>query len=474
MKPEGVSRSKGEYNFAGADVIVDGALSLGLAVHAHVMVWHQQTPAWLNTNVTPEKAEENMITHIKTVGEHFAGKVISWDVVNEAIADGAKNTDDWHDSLRQSPWLSTVGRDYIDKAFLAARAADPAAMLYYNDYNLDNAAKADAVYTMVKDINERYPNVGGRPLVDGIGMQGHYNINTRPADVERSIEKFVSLGVEVSITELDVNAMTALTPETEAKQAALYAKLFNVFLKYADNIARVTFWGIDDASSWRAQGSPLIFNGDLSPKEAFFAVASPDAYDVTIETVKKKFTAIKINESERSTPIIDGEEDVSYDGDTAFETSVAQAAWETARATVKTLYDQKGLYVFADVTDLYIDKTSKNAYEQDSVEVFVDESTEDGVAYTTLDGQYRVNYDNEASFDHGNENGFVSAAKLTDKGYSVEMFIPWKSQNVPKSIGFDVTVNDAYAGMRIGVMAANDATGTGYSDLSVLGTLELK
>ena len=210
MKPGELQPRKGEFTFGAADAIVNTMLEHGIAMHGHTLAWHQQTGAWMHTGadglpLPREEALENLTTHAKTVSEHFKGKVVSWDVLNEAINDGltAELAADWRASLRNSPWLQAIGDDYIEAVFLAAQEADPDAKLYYNDYNLNNQNKATAVYNMVKELNEKYPG-----LVDGIGMQGHYDLNTNPADVERSIQQFISLGVEVNITELDIGAGT--------------------------------------------------------------------------------------------------------------------------------------------------------------------------------------------------------------------------------------------------------------------------
>lgn len=282
MKPGELQPRKGEFNFSAADLIVNTMLEHGLAMHGHTLAWHQQTGAWMNTSadglpLPREEALENLTTHAKTVAEHFKGRVVSWDVLNEAINDGltAEVAADWRASLRNSAWLQTIGDDYIEAVFLAAQEADPDAKLYYNDYNLNNQNKATAVYNMVKELNEKYPG-----LIDGIGMQGHYDLNTDPADVERSIQQFISLGVEVSITELDIGAGTDghLSNDDSLQQALLYARLFSIFRQYKENIGRVTIWGLDDGSSWRADRSPTLFDRSFRAKPAFYAATDPDAF----------------------------------------------------------------------------------------------------------------------------------------------------------------------------------------------------
>ncbi|MDR2537057.1 MAG: endo-1,4-beta-xylanase [Treponema sp.] len=282
MKPGELQPRKGEFNFDAADAIVNTMLEYGLAMHGHTLAWHQQTGAWMYTGadglpLPHEEALENLTTHAKTVAEHFKGRVVSWDVLNEAINDGltAEVAADWRASLRDSPWLQSIGDHYIEAVFLAAQEADPDAKLYYNDYNLNNQNKATAVYNMVKEINEKYPG-----LIDGIGMQGHYDLNTNPADVERSIQQFISLGVEVSITELDIGAGAdgSLSNDDSLQQALLYARLFSIFRQYKENIGRVTMWGLDDGSSWRADRSPTLFDRSFRAKPAFYATTDPDAF----------------------------------------------------------------------------------------------------------------------------------------------------------------------------------------------------
>ena len=284
------------YRFSAADSIVNAANAAGMKVVGHTLVWHSQTPAWMTegNRITVLANFEKYVTDVVT---HFKGRLMEWDVVNEAFRDGLTNTDantNWRTCLRfnDSPgqpgsgsrWNSVIGNDYIERAFLLAREADPDVKLFYNDYNLNNANKARAVFNMVKDINERFPNVGGRPLIDGIGMQSHHHINTDPQSVENSIILFSSLGVDVAITELDILAAGTLLqnnpPWNEAaaqKQAEQYAAMFRIFLKHASKISRVTFWGLDDGTHWRAStgGHAVLLDKDYNLKPAFFAITDP-------------------------------------------------------------------------------------------------------------------------------------------------------------------------------------------------------
>ncbi len=278
MKPEYMQPDEGSFNFNKSDAMLEFAEKEGLKVHGHTLVWHQQTGNWLGFDVEREVAIEQLKSHISNVVGQYKGRIYSWDVVNEAIEDGrALPADgDWTKCLRETQWLKSIGPDYIALAFQFAHEADPDAVLYYNDYNMDDSKKAQVAAAMVKDLLEQ-----GIP-VHGIGMQGHYTTYTSPANVEKSIKLFSELGVKISISELDLGVKTAkatgLTEEEEKKQAEIFAKLFRVFKTYSDSIERVTFWGHIDTQSWRRETFPLIYNGNYTPKEALRAINNPDIY----------------------------------------------------------------------------------------------------------------------------------------------------------------------------------------------------
>lgn len=491
MKPDALQPTKGNFKFEDADKLVDKVLAEGMKMHGHTLVWHQQSPAWLNTktdasgNTVPlprEEALNNLRTHIKTVVEHFGNKVISWDVVNEAMSDGITNPSDWKASLRQSPWYQAIGPDYVEQAFLAAREVldahpDWKIKLYYNDYNDDNQNKSTAIYNMVKEINDRYAKTHpGKLLIDGIGMQAHYNMSTNPKNVELSLERYISLGVEVSITELDIQAGSnyQLSDTISEAQAYLYAQLFDIYKKHAKNIGRVTIWGMDDATSWRSATNPLLFDKNLQAKPAFYGVVDPTKYMAEHKPATPKNA--KQTTAKFGTPVVDGTVDSIWSKAQTISVNQYQMAWQGATGTAKALWDDKNLYVLVQVSDSQLDKKSANAYEQDSVEVFLDENNGKTSFYQDDDGQYRVNFDNEASYNPAAiSNGFVSASKVSGTSYTIEMKIPFKSitPGNNKQLGFDVQVNDAKDGARASVATWNDTTGTGYQDTSVYGVLTL-
>ncbi|WP_449601464.1 endo-1,4-beta-xylanase [Paenibacillus sp. Marseille-Q9583] len=491
MKPDQVYSSPGVFNFTAQDILVDKISAEGLKLHGHVLAWHSQTPDWLNTTtdanknkipLSREEALKNLRTHIKTVMEHFGDKVISWDVVNEAMNDNPSNPTDWKAALRSAPWKSAIGTDYVEQAFLAAREVldlhpEWNIKLYYNDYNDDNQNKAQAIYSMVKEINDKYAlEHPGKLLVDGIGMQAHYNLNTNPENVKLSLEKFISLGVEVGITELDIMAgsNSTITEQQANAQGYLYAQLFKIYKDHAENISRVTFWGLSDGTSWRTENSPLPFDGNLQAKPAYYGVIDPDKFiaEHTPESVNANHSTAKF-----ATPVVDGTVDAVWNDAVEMPIDRYQMAWQGASGVAKALWDDENLYLLVQVKDAQLNKSSEYAHEQDSVEIFLDQNNAKTSFYQSDDGQYRVNYDNETSFSPVSiAEGFESATQISGTNYTVEVKIPLqgiKPANDTK-LGFDVQINDAKDGIRQSVAAWNDTTGTGYMDTSVFGVLTLQ
>jgi endo-1,4-beta-xylanase len=488
MKPDALQPTKGNFTFDAADDMVNKVLAEGMLMHGHTLVWHSQSPDWLNKNANGnplgrEEALENMRTHIKNVVEHFGNRVISWDVVNEAMNDNPTNPTNWRAALRKSPWYYAIGDDYVEQAFLAAREVldehpDWNIKLYYNDYNDDNQNKATSIYSMVKELNDKYAaEHDGKLLIDGIGMQAHYNLSTNPENVKLSLERFASLGVEVSVTELDIMAGSnrQLSEDQKKAQAYLYAQLFKIYKEHADDITRVTFWGMDDGTSWRSDNSPLLFDKNLKAKAAYYAVIDPETY-IEENPPEEKEEAMQ-STATYGTPVVDGVIDSIWNSISAIPINRYQMAWQGATGTAKTLWDENNLYVLVQVNDDQLNKASANAYEQDSIEVFIDENNAKTTYYEDDDGQYRVNYDNETTFNPESiGEGFESATAVDGTNYVVEVKIPFKTitpgDNV--KIGFDVQINDAKDGSRISIANWNDLTGNAYQDTSVFGVLTLK
>lgn len=308
MKPQYLSPQKGTYDFTNADKLINWAEENNIKVHGHTLVWHSQSAPWLtagadNSPLTRDEARENMKEYIDNVAGHFKDKVVSWDVVNEAFDGGGFIREDWKTVLRRkSPWYTAYengadeskgesGADYIYDAFVFARLADPGAVLAYNDYNENEPWKREAMAQMAEDLNAKWKtdprnNQPDRLLVEVLGMQAHYWVGDLDVDtIDAAIERFAKAGVKVYVTELDIPGGTysnqkssALTEREEVKQAQLYAKLFNIYKKYADSVERVTFWGKADSQSWRSNGSPSLFDRAFAAKPSYYGVVDPEGY----------------------------------------------------------------------------------------------------------------------------------------------------------------------------------------------------
>jgi endo-1,4-beta-xylanase len=299
MKPSSLSSSQENYNFSTADRMVNAALASGVKVHGHTLIWHSQIPQWQREMANKDRnttlaAMRKFITDVMT---HYKGKIYSWDVMNEIFTNGvASNTVDWKEAIRpENPWFASIGADFVYEGYLAARLADPDALLYYNDYNTDQANKARVIANMVREVNARYkqafPNET-RPLIDGIGMQEHHNMGVRPSSIRATLELFKPLGVKISVAELDLLAMqwnefsgstgsgankdtnSTVTNRGLVDQANMYNQYMKLYLEYSDIIERVTLWGVTDDLSWRSGGLPLLFDANNRAKPAYYGFVS--------------------------------------------------------------------------------------------------------------------------------------------------------------------------------------------------------
>ena len=305
------------YDFAAADAFVNFGLSNKMYLVGHTLVWHSQTPNWVfagtnpppasATNVAPATAANTnapgtnqfgrgrfgggfgggfgrytgprasrdellarMSNHIHTVVGRYKGKIKTWDVVNEAIADGGGT------------------------AFQFAHEADPDAILRYNDYGLENPAKCKKLITLIKSLQAQ------KVPVHAIGSQAHLNVSITFEKMDQCLTDMTTLGLPIHITELDVNSAAGgqrgfgadiannatttqggLVNDADKKLADAYAGIFRAFVKHRDSVKVVTFWGVNDTLSWRSQGKPLLFDGNDQPKPAFDAVIAEATKGVT-------------------------------------------------------------------------------------------------------------------------------------------------------------------------------------------------
>lgn len=253
----------GEFNFGPGDAYVAFAEENGQRVHGHTLVWHT-LPQWvIDSGRSVDELREVLRRHVQRTVAHWRGRIASWDVVNEPLGNDA--------SLRDSIWLRTLGPDYIADAFRWAREADPDAVLFINDFDIEGInAKSDRLYELVRTLRGQ-----GVPI-DGVGFQTHVSKMTLPDSFESNLRRFADLGVRVAITELDVRVPLPVTQQRLEAQAAIYARVLRACLRLPA-CDSVTTWGFTDAHSWvnrefPGQGAALPFDDAYQRKPAYWAL----------------------------------------------------------------------------------------------------------------------------------------------------------------------------------------------------------
>jgi endo-1,4-beta-xylanase len=610
-----------------AKAIMDFARDNDLRVYGHTLVWYQQTPDWFfqddQGNPLPADATGKAILtqrlrdHINNVANWLAtnygafgsdtNPLVAFDVVNEVVADTADNAD----GLRRSEWFRILGENFIDLAFQyanqafnvdhAASGANRPVKLFINDYNSEEGGKQDRYHALVQRLIAR--NVP----VDGVGHQFHLSMTTPISSLDGALDRFADLPVVQAVTELDVTLATPVTQAQIIDQGYFYRDAFNIFREH--DLFSATVWGINDSRSWRAEQAPLVFDGQLQAKPAYYGIADPEHLPARLRTANvfggdvalgaSAFTAIEwkqlpataigdaagsfglrwnddhltalvtvasdssdavefeyagkvstihkdgtgnaqgvVNDDgagwravvhlphsdvtqgstggldirilsgddvvdawntkgalgslsyleplsylqvvqARQAPSIDGTVDAAWTDAKVVQTSKVQSgAADGATADVRTLWQNDTLYVLATVTDAHIDVSSSNAYEQDSVEIFVDPGNAKHGSYRAEDSQMRINVNNLHSFGTGDaaaqEARLRSATKLTDTGYVVEAAITLAGQGGLGTFqGVDFQVNDGTDGARTAVHSWAEPTGTGYQTTARWGVGQL-
>jgi endo-1,4-beta-xylanase len=270
------------FNFADTDYFAEFAATNNLILRGHPLVWHEALPKWLPEVLSSENAEQILINHIETVVGRYAGRIHSWDVVNEAIDIGDKRSD----GLRKTPWLQFLGIEYLDLAFRLTAKADPQAKLVYNDFGVEydtpeDGAKRDALLNLLQRLKSN-----GTPIY-ALGLQSHLEgdkTSFNPQVFKQFLQNVASLGLKIMITELDVTDNKL--PLDSNKRDNIIAGAYEDFLSTAlaeKSVISVTTWGLSDRHTWlsdkkprddRADVRPLPFDRDLQPKLAWKAIAS--------------------------------------------------------------------------------------------------------------------------------------------------------------------------------------------------------
>ena len=322
MKPGELHPKEGVWNWEKADKIANFCRENGIKMRGHCLCWHSQFADWMFTDskgkpVKKEVFYERLREHIHAVVNRYKDVVYAWDVVNEAMADDGRSWPGREQSpYRQSRHFQLCGDEFIAKAFIFAREADPNATLIYNDYSCVDPGKRERIYNMVKKMKD-----AGVPI-DGIGMQGHYNIYFPDEELlDQAITRFKELVNHIHITELDLRMNNEsggqlMFSRGEAKpmpqymsslQTDQYARLFKIFRKHKDVIDNVTFWNLGDRDSWLGVNNhPLPFDENYKPK-ACYRVIREFSPELDNRKPKEDFVPNELNQPGQDYPQVNSE-----------------------------------------------------------------------------------------------------------------------------------------------------------------------
>ncbi|GGO27045.1 beta-xylanase [Microbispora rosea subsp. aerata] len=416
LKWDATEPSEGEFTLAEGDHLVNYAVEHGLTIRGHTLAWHSQTPDWVfkdgDRDLTSSPGDKALLlkrleNHVKTLVGRYKGKIAVWDVVNEVVDENQP------DGLRRSKWFQITGLDFIRTAFRVARETDPDAKLFINDYNTEFPRKRQALYDLVKKLKAE-----GVPI-DGVGHQLHLNIEQPPAsEVEATVEKFATLGVDQQITELDVSVYPdfvstydQVPAEVLAEQGYRYKELFDVFRRHKSRISSVTVWGLADDDTWLSTfpitrlNAPLLFDDELQAKPAYWGVVDPAKLPPLVRKL----------EAPAAKPKVDGKRDPEWD--LLPDVSIARVGDVSAGFQARS--SDKCLYVLAEVRDPRANRG-------------------DRVTFTLGGTPYAIERDG------AHPRGVDAAVHKTEGGYRVEARLPLGSS--ADGTALTVTVKDASDG----------------------------
>ncbi|MGF6352364.1 endo-1,4-beta-xylanase [Paenibacillus sp. 4624] len=448
MKPKFVSPSKGVYDFQASDEYVDFAQKNQMGLRGHALLWHIDAAEWMFKDDQGNPASRDLLlsrvqNYVDTVMKRYKGKIYAWDVVNEAIADSNGDAN----GLRKSPFYELIGPDYVEKTFEFARAADPDAKLYYNEYFTEVPEKREHMYQLVKRLKEK-------GLIDGVGLQSHYNLESPPIDeIEKTINLFAGLGLDIQITELDVDSGIpygeTLPQDVAVKQAYRYKELFDLYQKHSDVISSVTLWGLQDEKSYNNQA--FLFDSALQSKPAYWGLADETSLPVLTQRAVT-LSGTPNTKAAKQDPLWNKSVSTSLKGN-------------SGSAAFRTLWDKNNLYVLVDVKD-----TTKHA--KDKVELFVDLNNGKTPVYEADDRHITISREGKVTGAKPN----TYRVRETAGGYQVEVSIPLTNAQgaVSREVGLDVRVKDSVnnSSEEQRVLYWNDRTLSQDQDTSKYGVIQ--
>ncbi|KDQ12653.1 glycoside hydrolase family 10 protein [Botryobasidium botryosum FD-172 SS1] len=277
LKWDATEPSRGTFTFTSADYHLKWAKDHGQLYRGHTLVWHSQLPNWVSSGGFSNSTLISIIeNHISTVAGRYKGQLYAWDVVNEPFNEDG--------TYRTSVFYNTIGPAFIPIALRAARATDPSAKLYINDYNTDwIGSKSNAMYALAQSL------VAQKVPLDGIGFQAHLIVNSFERTLPTNFQRFAALGLDIAITELDIRFKLPVTDALLASQAENYQYVVNACLGISRCVG-ITTWDTSDDYSWvpstfPGEGAALLFDANKSPKPAYYAVANA----LAAATVKGNF-----------------------------------------------------------------------------------------------------------------------------------------------------------------------------------------
>ncbi len=261
-----IQPTQGKYDFSTTDALVNFARKNNLKIRGYALISAANLPAWIqNGNFNEKQARAILKNYIVTVVRRYRGKIDSWVVVNQAMADNG--------NLQNSYWLKTIGPEYINLAFQWANQADPKAHLYYaeNDWGLFDL-KSTAVLKLMTNLKDK------KIPVDGIGLQFNVALDTIPTQtqIEATMRQYARLNLDLQISEAAVRLSKPVTAEKLARQAERYQRLMNACLA-VNRCKAFMLWGFTDAypisgNLYPNQGSAFLFDENYQPKPAYFGI----------------------------------------------------------------------------------------------------------------------------------------------------------------------------------------------------------